>query len=218
MNPSLSKVVRDGLDSIRIHRGIFVMDLLGGRRYTISPEASGWAVQGFRGTSSASRFELLVSADRLYLTLETEGRNPCKVVQDIVPSDVVRVNICVGGVSTDLYMLDPSDVVSNILERMDAVPGSCVCVELDDGNQLRVARATDGWNLSTRAEDGSPVRKDVGSRVVVHGTPCTLEVMWNFDAKDRPQDGIWFEKSSVVAVSYVDAPSAVPRTCWEVPA
>ncbi len=218
MNPVVSRAVREGLESMRAHRGTFAMDLLGGRHYAASPCESGWTVEGFHGITTASELDLLASTDRLYLCALTGGKNPSKVVEDVAPSDVVRVTVGIKGTSLDLYTLDLSDVMSGIIERMDENPGSCVCVELDDGNRILMTRCQESWHLSTRAEDGSPVRKDVGPRVAIHGTPYTLEVLWDFDRKDRPMGGFWFEKSSVVAVSYADATSTVPRTCWEVSA
>ncbi len=213
-----TKAVKDALATIRAHRGTFTIDVLGGRRYAVSLGQYGWAVEGFRGITAAAGFELIIGADSIHMSAITLGKRPGRVVEHVMPSEVVRITLSMKDAVLDLYRLDASDVLSDIIGRMDANPGAHVWVELDDGNRIGMSRDADGWTVSTRAEDGSSVKEDIGPRVAVHGTPNTLELLWDFDPRDRPKDGCWFEKESVVSIVYAEASSAVPKTCWEVPA
>lgn len=213
-----TKAVKDALATIRAHRGTFAIDLLGGRRYAVSLGQYGWTVEGFRGITAAAGFELTIGSDCIYLIATTLGKRPSRAVERVLPSEVVRITLRMKDAVLDLYQLDASAVLSDIIDRMESNPGAYVWVELDDGNRIGMSRDADGWTVSTRAEDGSSVKEGIGPRVAVHGTPNTLELFWDFDPRNRPKDGCWFEKESVVAIVYAEASSAVPKTCWEVPA
>ncbi len=213
-----TKAVKDALATVRAHRGTFTIDLLGGRRYAVTLGKNGWTVEGFDGITAASGFELIIGSGCIYLSAITLGKRPGRVVKDVMPSDIVRITLRMKETVLDLYRLDASVVLSDIIDRMEANPGAYVWVELDDGNRIGMSRDADGWTVSTRSEDGTSVKEGIGPRVAVHGTPNTLELFWDFDPRDRPTDGMWFEKESVVSIVYAEASSAVPKTCWEVPA
>ena len=213
-----TKAVKDAMATIRAHRGTFTIDLLGGRRFAVTLGQYGWTVEGFDGITAVARFELIIGADRIYLVATTLGKKPAKVVERVLPSEVVRITLRMKDAVLDLYQLDASAVLSDIIDRIETNPGAYVCVELDDGNRIGMSRDATGWTVSTRKEDGSPIKEDIGPRVAVHGTPNTLELLWDFDSRDRPTDGYWFEKESVVSIIYAEASSAEPKTCWKVPA
>ena len=213
-----TKAVKDALATVRAHRGTFTIDLLGGRRYAVTLGKNGWTVEGFHGITAIAGFDMIVGSDYICLVATTLGRRPAKVVEHLMPSDIVRITLRMKGAVLDLYRLDASVVLSDIIDRMEANPGAYVWVELDDGNRIGMSRDADGWTVSTRSEDGTSVKEGIGPRVAVHGTPNTLELFWDFDPRDRPTDGMWFERESVVSIVYAEASSAVPKTCWEVPA
>lgn len=214
----VTKAVKDALAAIRAHSGTFTIDFLGGRRYAVTLGKDGWVVEGFDGITEVTRVELIIGSSGVFLSAITLGKRPSKVVKDVMLSEVVRITLRMKEIVLDLYQLDASVVLAYIIDRIESNPGAYVWVELDDGNRIGMFRDMDGWTVSTRSEDGSPVNESIGPRVAVHGTPNTLELLWNFDPRDRPKGGMWFEKESVVSVVYAEASSAVPRTCWEVPA